>query len=409
MRSAISFANRGRIVAGLCFFTVGAGCALSSCGGKNAGFGPDAGDAGRKPALDGGVESAMEGGSACQPPSDMAEPEVPALVTFDGGVPLGQVPFALAVARCNYWNRCSPFAPYVLKECIEALSQTGAWTHPGGAFIYSFPSAGLFQAVDAGVIRYDPEQESACLQALQAQQCHGVDLWEDIPACASAFTCAPDVGGGDAGGSDGGAAADGGTPCSELPKSWWPMPAKTRKPCVADSDCASPALSGTPYCADGYCASEPCGDIFNGCSFVGVGEPCDSDPPLFGQSMRATPWGTWPTSICSPGLTCAGLASNGSLGVCETAQDIGGPCVQDAVITGCSIGLTCQCGTCQVPPSRGPCASGLCQVGVAYCDRKSNLCLPVKQLGYDCADGVEQCAANLVCDGDTNTCQSKSL
>jgi len=383
------------------------------------------GDAGREvqsDIMDGGID----GGMACQPSSDASEPEVPALLTFDGGVPLDQVAYALAVARCNYWRRCSPLAPYVVNQCIEALSHTGAWnftTHTwhwgieGETNSFLFPSAALFQAVDAGLVNYDPNQESTCLQALQAQNCHGDDLWENVPACAGAFTCPPDTGAVADGGSMDGAAADGGSVCSALLEPWQTAARETRLPCSAAGDCVGAASPGDPYCVDGYCAPAPCGDLhygysdtdaagqLSGCAFAKAGQPCDADPQLLGNALEGTPRGTSPTRICAPGLTCLGLAADGTLGSCSTAQDIGGPCAQDAVIKGCSLGLACQCGICQLPPTRGPCASLSCQVGVAYCDLKSNTCMPVKQIGADCSDGMQVCPSNLVCDEDTSTCE----
>ncbi len=420
MKSAGFTARKCRSIAGLCFLTVGTGGAVSSCGGnKHMGSGPNAGDAGAVVPSEAGVES----GLACQSPSDAAEPDVPAIAIFDGGVPLGQVAYALAVARCNYWSRCSPLAPYVVSECIEALSQTVAWPvwnfQLFGSISYElFPSAALVQAVDAGLIRYDPDQESACLQALQAQGCHGTDLWESVPACASVFTCMTDAGVADDG-SSGGVAADGGENCSTLLETTPGAPGYTLLPCSAASDCAEAAWPGGPYCVEGYCAPGPCGDSYYGCAFVEAGQPCDctsveaaqpcdADPPLLGDGTHVTPWGTQPTRVCSSGLTCNGLTNDGGLGVCTTPQDIGGPCVQNAAITGCALGLSCRCGRCQFPPSRGPCASGLCQVGVAYCDLKSDICTPVAQIGGDCTTGGSECPPNLECNNDTSTCEPHS-
>ena len=121
-----------------------------------------------------------------------------------------------------------------------------------------------------------------------------------------------------------------------------------------------------------------------------------SDPPTFlAHAIKATPTGMWPTKICAPGLTCRGLSNDGTLGVCATPEDVGGPCVQSAVINGCLLGLVCQCGACQLPPTRGPCFSGSCLMGVAYCDPKSRTCLPVKTAGGDCTLAGSECAPNL--------------
>jgi hypothetical protein len=403
-----STARKVRFVAGVCLFTVGPAGAFSSCGGKHPGSRADAGDASGVVQLEAGVE----GGLACQPSSGAAEPNVPVFVTFDGGVPLDQVAYALAVARCNYFRRCSPLAPYVVSECIEALSRTvdwPTWNFDGYYELgYGFPSAALFQAVDAGLVRYDPNQESACLQALQAQSCHGFDLWENIPACAATFTCPPDAEADD-GGSSGGVVVDGGAACSAVSETWMTTPGETLLPCSGASDCVEAAWPGGPYCVDGYCSPGPFGDSSYcataegvACEFVDAGQPCNAEG-VMGSYRR---WGAGlVTKFCPPGLTCSGVTNDGGLGVCSTPQDIGGPCTEDAATTGCLVGLTCQCGICQIPPSQGPCASGSCQIGVAYCDVKSNTCKPVAQIGDNCT--VAHCSPSLECDS-TVTCEPYS-
>jgi hypothetical protein len=397
------------------------GTALSSCGNdKSAPSEGGAGDAG-----DAGTEAgpAEDDGGACQPFSDAAEPPLLAQLDLDGGVPLDQLPFALAVARCDYFNHCSPMAAYELNECVNALSQgTELWiswsyvecsvTPPGyacgGGYTFSYPNPALAPGVDAGFPAYDPNQEAACLRALQAQSCHGTDLWYDIPDCPASLPWAPSgaaLSGGDDGGSadaDVDSAADGGAIGAD----------SVLKPCKAASDCAGleAGLASGPYCVDGYCYSSLCGDFLpapdGGClSFVESGEPCDSDPPRLGNGVSATPWHAWPTKLCASGLTCQGLSTDGGLGTCATPGDVGAPCSESATISGCALGLICQCGACRIPPSHGACASGACEIGVAYCDIKSNTCMPVELIGGDCTDAFVQCAPNLTCDPTTNTCQ----
>lgn len=334
---------------------------------------------------------------------------MPAYVGLDGGVPLAQVGFALAVARCEYWRRCTPLAAYVVEECVDSLSRTGIWNFSvyvgGGSSLgetvtYAFPNAALFQAVSDGIVNYDPDEENACLQALQTQGCHGGSLWEVAPSCVRAFTCASNEGVDAQVG--GGAALDGGADCLAALGAGGAV----LLPCSTSADCAGATSPGGAYCVDGYCAPGPCGDADFGCAFVDAGQPCDSDPPFLGNGVYATPWKTWPTKMCSPGLTCGGLTSDGGLGVCATPQDIHGPCAQEAAITGCAVGLVCQCGRCQMPPSQGSCVSGMCKAGVAYCDLTSNTCLPVKQSGGDCsAAGMQSCAPSLSCDNNTATCE----
>jgi len=405
MKTTASAKWKSLFVSTFCFFVEPV--VVSSCGGEHASAGADAGDAGGDAPALGGVDS----GWACRPASDAAEPNLPALVTFDGGVPLGQVAYALAVAHCNYYRRCSPLAPYVVSECIEAVSQIvdrPTWNLDGYfGRGYWFPSAALFQAVDMGLVRYDSNQESACLQALQAQSCHGLDLWENIPACVATFTCPPDAEADD-GGPSGGVAVDGGTACSAVLEPWVTTPGETLLPCSGTTDCAEATWPGGPYCVDGYCSPGPFGDTYYcpdaegvGCEFVDAGQPCNSERVMGGARF----WGAGVRKFCRPGLTCSGITNDGGHGVCSTPQDIGGPCTEDAATTGCLIGLTCQCGTCQIPPSQGPCASGFCQIGVAYCDVKSNVCKPVAQIGGDCT--VAHCSPSLECDS-TNTCEPYS-
>ncbi|HEY4015755.1 MAG TPA: hypothetical protein VGM06_20585 [Polyangiaceae bacterium] len=144
-------------------------------------------------------------------------------------------------------------------------------------------------------------------------------------------------------------------------------------------------------------------------TFVGGRQPCDSDPPGFGGSLLVYK----PTRACAFGLTCKGLMTNpgadaGTLGVCESPVDIGGPCVQGAAVTGCMTGLVCPCGTCELPPSQGPCVSDSCEAGVAYCDIPSGTCQPVKQVGSACT-GVGECDTDLMCDSATSSCQPYQL
>jgi hypothetical protein len=398
-KTTVSAALKGRLATRVFFWAVGA--IVLSCGGSHAGTVPEAGDARTDIPAQVSVDGGFDGGLACQPSSDAAEPELPTFVIPDGGVPLDRVGYALAVARCRYWGRCTPYAPYVVSECVEALSQASmwnCWTCGGGiSYPHPFPSAALVQAVAAGIVRYDPDQESACLQALQAQTCHGYDLWETVPACAKVFSCPPDANVGDGGSSDGGA-VDGGESCSSLLEGTPAAPRYALLPCSTSSDCAGAAWPGGPSCVDGSCVAGPCGlDSF--CGDVAAGQPCNGYiTGINGSGERLAIGWTQPSRTCLRGLTCIGLTAGGGLGVCAPPQDIGGPCAQDTINAGCLVGLVCQCGTCQLPPSRGPCASNSCQTGVAYCDLKSNTCLPVQQVGGDCTVEGKECPPNLKCD-----------
>jgi hypothetical protein len=163
-------------------------------------------------------------------------------------------------------------AAYELNECVNALSQgTGLWISwsnvecgvtpsgyaCGGEYTFSFLNPALAPGVDAGLPAYDPNQEAACLRALEAQSCHGSDLWSDIPDCPGSLPFPPWaalLGGDDGGPADAdSAAADGSTIGADL----------VLKPCKAAGDCAGleAGLASGPYCVDGYCYSSPCGDF----------------------------------------------------------------------------------------------------------------------------------------------------
>jgi hypothetical protein len=406
---------RAPYVATLCVGALGVASSLASCGGGSAAKSDggkrclsscDAGDAG-----DTGAPA--EGGTTCAASSDAGEPRVPpGHIAFDGGVPLDKIAYAFAVARCNYWGRCLSFAPYVVSDCIAALTNGNSWSvgSCGGSApsfgcwdaIITITSGTPLQAVEAGVVKYDPQQESACIEALQTEGCTQWDFPATLPpACSAAFTCASDAGTGDAGSSDG-AATDGGGGCP-----WHGFGQQV--PCSTDTDCTGAVAPAGPYCVDGYCFPKPCGsvDLVDCTDFVGSGQACDSDSPGFGGALFVDK----PTSLCSLGLTCKGLVIGTgdlptTLGVCATAQDIGGPCVQGASVTGCMKGLVCPCGTCQLPPSQGPCVADSCRADVAYCDFPSATCKPVKQRGDACTGIGNQCATDLHCDSTTSTCQA---
>jgi len=241
-------------------------------------------------------------------------------------------------------------------------------------------------AVEAGIVAYDPNQEAACLQALRAQNCHGDDLWYNIPHCVGSFVCVADAGGGDSSFTDS-AQPDGGASCPDFL-----LGAPSLPTCATNSDCTSDASPPAgPYCVDGYCYSTSCGDLWGAKAecppFVNSGQPCDSDPPKLGNLVQSTPSGPTATNTCAPGLTCRGASTDGGLGKCAIPQEIGAPCSEGAHISGCAVGLVCQCGACRIPPRQGPCVAGNCELGVAYCDFRVNTCLPVHAIGGDLHGG----------------------
>ena len=357
----------------------------SGAGQDGGGAGPDASDAAPCPAAG----------------SLTAEP-APRQVTLDGGVPIGQLAGALAVARCNYVSRCFALSAYVANECVDALATSESWvyyedcsTDPiigyfcvSSGLYYGYPSADLLQAVGAGTIQYDARKAAQCIAALLAQGCGGETLLEQIPACAGVFACSSGADGGVAP-TDGGA-ADGGSACAQLlPPTNQPVP-----PCATDQDCVGVTANQQqgPYCVAGFCAPSPCGIAADCPSYAAAGGPCNTNAlsPLNGL-LPTTPGGT-----CAPGLSCHVQTTDGGLGTCVIPQDVGGVCTDG---TNCMPGLACACGTCEIPPTTGPCVNGLCEVGVAYCDPGTNVCRPVRPYGASCSDAFDSCAAGLWCGG----------
>ncbi len=403
---------------GLCWTAI-LGLAASSCGSQPA----------AATAHDGGEMDAESGtnraeAAVCEPSSDAGEPDRIAPVDLDGAVPLDQAALATAIMQCEYWNRCLPLAAYELDQCIVSLTQSGAWryaecmpiVHPDVVGVRcesvgvaippgpDYPGPEVVAAVEAGIVTYDPIEEAACLRALQAQPCTQPDPFDLIPSCVAAFSCPVGAASNDAGTSDGGPVG-----CASFTRQ-----APALMACTTDLDCADvvdAALPAGPYCASGYCVHEPCDPIVRGpdggcLAPVENGQPCDLDPPRLGAFTLPNPSGKPSTRMCRGGLTCRGIPADGGLGRCAPAQEIGGSCVGGAAVTGCALGLVCECGVCRMPPTQGACVDDVCMAGVAYCD-SSGRCQPVLGVGGDCTVGQQACATTLTCDQDTYTCQPR--
>ena len=369
-----------------------------SGGAEAPGGAHDGGGAGR----DGGG-AGPDGGDAaqCPPPDGQTAEPSPRHLAVDGGVPLDQLARALAVARCGYFSRCYALSTYLANECVDSLVNYETWAYETcgtaayiGSFcswigpLYTYPSADLLQAVAAGVIHYDAQKEAQCIAALLAEECGGYGLFEELPACLGVFTCASGIDGGASGPTDGGA-ADGGSACSQL----IPPSSKPLRTCATDQDCVGLVPPQGPVCAAGVCAPSACGITSDFCyPSVGAGASCNSNAlsPLNAAGPTA------PGGTCAAGLACHGQAADGGLGTCVVPVDVGGTCTDDV---NCKPGLTCACGTCQIPPSTGACVNGRCEVGVAYCDHGSNVCRPVRPYGASCSDAASSCGPGLVCLG----------
>ena len=355
--------------------------AIASCGGGAGGVARDA--------------------AAC-PTGGAGEP-APQSVALDGGVPLEELPHALAVARCGYWGRCFGLATYVANECVDVLSSIDtSWSYQHcsetgcatSTYYYLFPSPALLAAVSSGAAQYDPVAAGRCIAALLAEGCPDKQLVEQLPACTSMFTClsGPDAGAPASAAADGG--TDGGVACSSLL-----IDTDSFKTCASDTDCAGvTAYPQGPHCVGGICTASACGIFEASCvSFAQAGEPCDGNA-LSVLSTEATS----PTGACAPGLACRGASADGGLGTCVVPRDVGGTCADS---TECKPGLACACGVCEIPPSSGGCAGGLCEVGVAYCEFSTGLCRPVHQAGGNCSQDINSCGPGLLCDILTGICQ----
>ena len=364
------------------FWMVSTAVALAACGGSSRG--PSDGQ--RRG--DGAVNDAF-GAFQCSP--DAGTEETLDQIAADGGVGLEQYVRAMATARCTYWSRCFGLAPYAANECVEAFVASGNWsywncpskTHCAGTTVYSSAER-LVQAVHAGTFQYDSQRAGRCVAALLAEGCAEYELLEAIPACAGVFTC---PGGTDAGSSDANAVgADAGTSCAGM----LPNNGPALRTCSSAADCAGAGKPQGPYCLAGFCSASPCSFSSEVCNaYAEVGQPCVNNAyGVIDQTVETA------FETCAPGLACAGAADGGS-GTCVARRNVGSPCTS---LADCKAGLVCACGVCQIPPSEGACANGLCKLGVAYCDFDTNLCKPLHRQGDSCHGVIDSCGAGLTCD-----------
>ena len=249
--------------------------ALASCGG-------------------GGAKGCPAGGSGAEP--------APRQVAVDAGVPLEDF-HALAVARCNYWGRCSGLATYVVNECVDSLTNGTGWAYQICAaapavklatsyFFYAYPSAALLAAA-GGAAHYDPAGAGRCIAALLAEGCADRQLVEELrlrrrihlPVRRRRRRAPP------------GRRRRGRRPRDPLADT---APFTT---CATDADCVGlTAYPQGPHCVGGLCVAYPCGIPGYGCtSFAQTGDPCDSNAPSLDSNQTLTA-----TATCAPGLACVG-------------------------------------------------------------------------------------------------------
>lgn len=149
----------------------------------------------------------------------------------------------------------------------------------------------------------------------------------------------------------------------------------------------SHACFGGPYneCSEGVCRGAICP---RSCSLPGTaGQVCNR------------------ISDCASGLYC--LFSANGVGQCKAYGAMNQACDVDRP---CAESLTCLEGTCQPLPFSGQhCLNGLCDV-FAYCvsDADGGSCVNKKAVNALCSDD-SQCAADLLCEGLSQTCQPQRV
>lgn len=347
--------------------------------------------------------------SSCQ--TNLGRPGEPAArqVDVSGGVPIEQFLNALAVARCNYVSRCFNLATYVANDCVDTVVASGTFTYqtctPVGSNARCSRSSAVYSVraldqlvgkVTTGEAQYDAAHAALCIGALLAEPCLTRDLIESLPACVGVISCVGLRGPGSSDSADGGA-TDAGLSCWELSDQLAPFPT-----CTTADQCIAVANPAWPYCVSGLCAPSPCGFLSTCTAFAQAGEPCDATAPSIVSFGAATS----PTGVCAPGLICQRTSVDAGMGTCILPQDVGAPC---AVSSDCKPGLACAGGACEIPPSSGPCADGLCRFGVGYCDYGSGQCQPVRKQDDNCGDAINSCGPEVVCQPPNGICEPPTI
>lgn len=171
--------------------------------------------------------------------------------------------------------------------------------------------------------------------------------------------------------------------------------------CSGDSACAEGlACVGGSDEGGGHCEKR-----------LAEGEACASDPDDLGPALR--------NAQCQEALLCkgAGLTDQGDTisGICSKPSGLGGDCLVEAPgmqlqVSGCDEGLICVDGTCQLPPTSGPCAPhDTCKSDVSWCNPDGN-CSALKPDGAPC-DIPPECeggaCVNNVCTHDVVFCRAE--
>lgn len=380
----------------------------------------DSGDGSLSGDVQGDLGSADSGDSV----SDSTPPATP--------VPLDKLAATAAQILCKAnFTTCLPEdkLPFATEAgCIAAVQAADASVF-----------ADLIAMVEAGKLKYDPQQAAECL-ALAAATCDEIDLVDGPPACQAVFTgslangkpckynveCAshycPDV--------------DGcGTVCKKrIPKgSACADDDKCESGsvcfgglCVADTPKGPGAACGEVKCAKGlYCSDkgkctplnkkgQPCdlaGSCESGlqCLLAGDAGQCQ---PLPKQSEPCSPSIFSDNSVlCAAGLTC--FNDGGEAGTCEPQAALGAPCTNSSNCGGWDVHCVGAAGskTCQLLSGKG----GACQPGdlavgewggcLAPYTCNKGTCTDLPKAGEACADDIlAACAPDLMCDFFKNVC-----
>jgi hypothetical protein len=324
-----------------------------------------------------------------------------------GGEPLGELLTQVGQILCNEETQCLGLAAYLASSCSTEFSA----------------DFGVIEAdVDAGLIIYHPGQAPACVAELNQEfSTCGLFNGTSSTACTAVFTGTVAAGGScnTAEECAAGACVQGDGGCqgtcvgyAELGQNCSTADCDPNQNivCVSSftdagtevSTCIAPPGQGQPCPAFTCQANLTC--LMGTCQTPGgQGAACDgicesgfycSSPANTCVPSVADGGSCNATDQCSGTLSCVGLVTTGGTvtpGQCLPLVDVNGPCTPPSsttsfTITGCKLGLACVSGTCQIPPTSGPCTadpSALCDSRTAYCD-SSSMCVAKQPNGSNC-------------------------
>ncbi len=379
-------------IAGVSLATVLAACGGSSSSGTPADGGAGTGSGGSAGTSGNAGASGSAGGAGAS------------------GIPLGDVPAALAKAYCDLYDKCYGALVDISTPGEDCVTRTQKSIEDGG-----FNE--LSSSVSAGTVEYHADLVQACLDAIAGESCDQL-LQRGIAACEAAVSGTVDAGGDctiDADCKGANVFCQGGGTC----------PGKCTAPLAAGQDCDRDAMCQSGLSCDATtkkCVKPPgLGDACGG----GVEAECGPPGVCIGQNVQQSKTGTCKTvdqiltatngAACSPqdGPWCVGAvpcvvtavdAGGNVTASCGAKVASGAAChlsIPDQCPTGeyCDITvqqlLTGQTGACQPVPKAGEtCAAPLtgtagCEA-YSRCDPTTAKCVPLHRLG-------EPCSTDLAC------------